>query len=106
MYKLFSLPLALGGMYSMWYYFLGKDELMGYSVSLVMEIDELLDMGYSIEKIEEIIKKCDFVSINPYLTEEDAELLRNYSLRMLPIRYELYIKEKEAKGLKKRLTDS
>ena len=104
-YKLFSLPFALAGMDPMNYYLFDNEKLMGLSISLLIEIDELFDMGYSMEKIEEIIKKCDFVSKNPELTKEDAEWLRNYSLNILPIRYRLYNEEKEGKGLKKRLTD-
>ena len=70
---------------------------------MINETDNLDPEGLDMLKLS---KENTYISINPYLTEEDAELLRNYSLRMLPIRYELYIKEKEAKGLKKRLTDS
>lgn len=80
------------------YYFMFNDEkMMGYSVSLVMEIDELLDMGYIKEKIIKIIMECDFVKIDPELTKEQAEYLRMYSLRMLDVRYKLYLEEKDEK---------
>lgn len=101
-YKLLAIMMSIGdGTYSDYYMF-SNDKLMGYSVNLIIEIDELLDMGYTEEEIGKIITKCDFMKNDFELTEEDGEYLRNYALKVLPIRYELYSEEKDKK-IKKHL---
>lgn len=98
-YKLLALTMSLGQMNDIYsdYFMFSNEKLMGYSVSLVMEIDELLDKGYTKEEITKIIVECDFVTSDSELTKDEAEYLRNYSLRMLDIRYKLYLEEKEQK---------
>lgn len=97
-FKLLALPMTLATNDKYIDYFMFEDKkLMGYSVSLVMEIDELLDKGYIKEEISDLITQCDFVANDPTLTKEEAEYLRNYSLRMLDVRYRLYTDEKDKK---------
>ncbi len=97
--KLLAFAMSLGSINNKYsdYFMFSDEKLMGYSVSLVMEIDELLEKGYTKEEITKIIIECDFMANDSELTKEEAEYLRNYALRMLPIRYELYLKEKEKK---------
>ena len=80
-----------------------SEKLMGYSVSLVMEIDDLLSDGYSKKEIIEIINNCDFRLNDPELTEEEALFLRKDALRILNIRYNLYVEDEKDKTLKKHL---
>ena len=103
-YKLLSMAMGLGCSNDIYsdYFMFNNEKMMGYSVSLVMEIDELLDIGYTKEEIIKIIMECDFTANDPELTEKEAEYLRKYSLRMLDVRYNLYVEEKE-KNLKKHL---
>lgn len=109
-YKLFSLPLELLGIndkfmdFYMFFHIFSDEKLMGYSVSLIMEIDELLDKGYTKEEIIKIINECDFTTNDPELTKEEAEYLKIYSLRALNIRYKLYIEEKEKEHSKEGFT--
>ncbi len=71
-----------------------NDKLLGYSVSLVGEIDELLEAGYTKEEIITFIRESDFTLNDPELTKEDEEYLKNRSFEILDIRYELYIERK------------
>ena len=97
-YELLSMMMSIGNGNTYTDYFMFSNEkLMGYSVSLIMEIDELLDKGYSKEDITIIIMECDFMKNDPELINEEAEYLRGYALRMLDIRYKLYLEEKEQK---------
>ncbi len=97
-YKLLATMMSIGNVNTYTDYYMFSDEkLMGYSVSLIMEIDDLLDSGYSREEIFKIIMECDFMANDSELTKEEAEYLRSYALRMLDVRYELYLEEKEQK---------
>ena len=71
-------------------YFSMHENIMGYSFSLIEEIDELLENGLTKEEIESIIRENDFVAKDPELTKEEGEFLREYSLKMLNIRHKLY----------------
>ena len=102
--KLLAMAMGLGiinGAYDDYYMF-SDEKLMGYSVSLIMEIDELLDKGYKKDEIINIIKECDFCGNDSELTKEEGEYLRNYSIRMLNIRYNLYVKEKNTTKILKK----
>ncbi len=108
--KLLSIPLLLGGMYGSYddFIFCGNDKLMGYSVGLVGEIDDLLDKGYSKDEISEMIKESSFD--NPDLTKEESTILKNHSYHLLDIRYGLFIENKppttEDKGLSKTIKNT
>ena len=102
-YKLLSLITSFGSMNDNTYsdMLLFYDEkLMSYQVSLVMDIDELLDRGYSKEEIINIIISCNFMENDPELSEKEAEYLRKEALRLLDIRYKLYLEEKNKKTKK------
>ena len=71
-----------------------NEKMMGYSVSLVGEIDELLNDGYTKEEISKIIQENDFTAKDPELTQEEGEFLKGYCLRLLDIRYKLYMETK------------
>ncbi len=99
-YKVLSFMLTLNNLSDNPYddiMFMYDEKLMGYSVSLIGEIDELLDKGYSYDEIKEIIRECDFVNNDPELTKEEGEFLRKDALRILNIRYRLYEEEKKIK---------
>lgn len=107
-YKLLALPMLLGNINNTYseYFMFSNEKLMGYSVSLIMEIDELLDNGFTKEEINTLIMECNFINNYPELTKEEGEYLRKYSLRMLDIRYRLYLEEREKiKRLKKEKND-
>ena len=73
------------------------ERLMSYSVSLVSEIIELLDGGYSYDEIKTIIMECDFIKNDPELTAKEGEFLRKDALRILDIRYKIYVEDKNIK---------
>lgn len=79
------------------------EKLMSYSISLVGEIDDLIEEGYTKEEITEIIMKNDFRINHPELTKEEAEFLRKDALRILNIRYRIHMEEKDEGIIKKRL---
>ena len=100
--RLLAMSMALGASSEYVDYYLYSDEkLLNYSVSLVIEIDELLDKGFNKDEITDMIKECDFCEKDPELTKEDGEYLRRHSMKMLDIRYELHEEKKNAKSLKK-----
>ena len=78
------------------------EKLMSASVSLVIEIDDLLDKGYTMPEITELIDKADFKE-KLEISEEDSEILRNHAYRLLGIRYNLYMEEKNKEKTRKRL---
>lgn len=95
-YKALGLPLSLANSCDEYndFLILNSEKMMNYSVSLVIEIDELLEKGYHKEEIQEIIMECDFVKTDPELANEEAEYLKKYALRLLNIRYKLFTDEK------------
>ena len=80
----------------------GDEKLMGASVNLVIEIDELLDGGHTVPEIKELIDKANFKE-KLEVTDDDAKILRNYAYRLLEIRYNLYMEEKNKEKARKRL---
>lgn len=97
--KLLAIAMELGITSSAYdnYYMFSDEKLMNYSISLIMEIDELLDKGYTKDEIATIIKESDFCTSDLELTREEGEYLRSYSNRMLDIRCKLYNEEKSTK---------
>jgi len=107
-YKFYAIAKTLANSYEKFddYLMLNNEKIMGYSVGLVGEIDELLEMGKTKEEIKNLILHNDYVAKDPELTEEEGEFLRNYSLKLLNIRYELYLEakiaeEEEAREIKR-----
>ena len=99
-YKTLSLMTALSNLNDNPYndiMMMYDERLMSYSVSLVSEIIELLDGGYSYDEIKELILECDFVKIYPELAKEEGEYLRKDALKMLDIRYQIYMEDKNIK---------
>ena len=80
----------------------GDEKLMSASVNLVTEIDDLLDKGYTMPEITELIDKANFKE-KLEVTDDDAEILRNHAYRLLGIRYNLYMEEKNKEKTRKRL---
>ena len=99
---LLSLLMSIGNVDDTTYsHFMMFDEkLMGYSVSLVIEIDDLLYNGRTKNEIIDIINDCDFQANNPELTIEEALYLKHEALRLLDIRYELYNENKDKNNKK------
>ena len=99
-YRLFSLITSISNLDNDPYDYImmmDNEKLMGYSVSLVGEIDELLNKGYTYDEIKDIIMTCDFVKNDPELTNEEGEFLRKDALRILNIRYKIYLEDKNIK---------
>ena len=94
-YALSSLLAGIAGDYAEEFIMLDNEKMRGYSISLVNEIDELLEQGKTQEEIVTIIKENDFVAKDPELTKDEGEYLRSYSLKLLDIRYQLFVEEKD-----------
>ena len=99
-YKAFALIGALGNFHDDSYsdiMMMYDEKLMGYSISFVGEIDDLLAEGCSYDEIKELILACDFVKDNPELTMAEGEFLRREALKILAIRYRIYLENKNIK---------
>lgn len=94
-YAISSLLAGIAGDYAEEFLMFDNEKMRGYSVSLVNEIDELLKQGKTKEEVVTIIKENDFVAKDPELTKDEGEYLRNYSLKILNIRYQLFVEEKD-----------
>ena len=94
-YAISSLLAGIAGDYAEEFLMLDNEKMRGYSISLVNEIDELLEQGKTQEEIVTIIKENDFVAKDPELTKDEGEYLRSYSLKLLDIRYQLFVEEKD-----------
>jgi hypothetical protein len=94
-YAISSLLAGIAGDYAEEFIMLDNEKMRGYSISLVNEIDELLEQGKTREEIVTIIKENDFVAKDPELTKDEGEYLRSYSLKLLDIRYQLFVEEKD-----------
>lgn len=107
-YKFYAIAKTLANSYEKFddYSMFNNEKLMGYYIGLVGEIDELLAMGKTKEEIKKLIIENDYVAKDSELTEEEGEYLRGYSLKLLNIRYELYLEgkiaeEEEAREIKR-----
>ena len=92
-YAISSLLAGIAGDYAEEFLMFDNEKMRGYSVSLVNEIDELLKQGKTKEEVVTIIKENDFVAKDPELTKDEGEYLRNYSLKILNIRYQLFVEK-------------
>lgn len=104
--KLLSLMMGIGGMNNNPYndfLIFGDKKLLNYSVSLVLEIDDLLEQGYTKEEITELINMSNFCEKDHSLSNEEGEILKNYAYHILEIRYELFIESKKEEKVKKYL---
>ena len=107
-HKVLSLMMSVSTMNGLSSYyddlmFMYDEKLMGYSVSLVIEIDDLIDKGYNKEEIRDMINDSDFRKNDKELTEEEASYLKKEAYKLLNIRYNIYEEEKDKK-LKKHLS--
>ena len=99
-YRTLSLMTALANLDSNYYddvMFMYDEKLMSYSVSIVGEIIELLENGYSYDEIKKLIMECEYAKVYPELTKEEISFLRKDALKMLNIRYKIYMDEKNTK---------
>ncbi|MBQ3307045.1 MAG: hypothetical protein IJG68_02505 [Bacilli bacterium] len=85
------------------FYLFHNEKLLSYSISLISEIDHLIEQGISKDEIINIIMNCNFTEKDPRLTEGEGNYLKNYSLKLLNIRYEIYLERLEYKKDKKEL---
>ena len=83
--RLFALNCALGGDSLEDIIYMSKDYIRDISVSLILEIRELEEKGYTYEEIFEMINKCDF---NEYdLSDDEKNFLRRDATKTLKIVY-------------------
>ena len=83
--RLFALNSALGGDSIDDIIFMSKDYIRDISVSLILEIRELENEGYTYEEIFEMINKCDFREYN--LSDEEKCFLKRDAVKTLKIVY-------------------
>ena len=105
-YQLLSLMMGIGGMnnnYNNDFLIFGDEKLLNYSVSLVLEIDDLLEQGYTKEEITELINKSNFCEKDSELSSEEGVILKEYAYHILDIRYELFMESKKEEKVKKYL---
>ena len=105
LYKLLSLIMGIGNLSNEELKYLDmpfNEKLMSYSISLVVEIDDLIDEGYSYDEIKEFIRTCDFKKNDKDLTEEEENYLRMDAYRILKIRYNIYNEDKEEERVKEK----
>ena len=99
-YKVMSFMNAIANVDNNYYddvMFMYDEKLMSYSVSIVGEIIELLENGYSYDEIKKLIMECDYQKAYPELTDEEVAFLRKDALKMLNIRNKIYMEEKNIK---------
>ena len=83
--RLFALNSALGGDSLDDIIYMSKDYIRGISISLIFEIRELEEKGYTYEEIFEMINKCDFNEYN--LSDDEKIFLRRDAKKTLKIVY-------------------
>ena len=83
--KLFALNSALGGDSLDDIIYMSKDYIRDISISLIFEIRELEEQGYTYEEIFEMINKCDFNEYN--LSDDEKIFLRRDAKKTLKIVY-------------------
>ena len=79
--KLFALNSALGGDSLDDIIYMSKDYIRDISISLIFEIRELEEQGYTYEEIFEMINKCDFNEYN--LSDDEKIFLRRDAKKTL-----------------------
>lgn len=103
---LLSLMMGIGGMNNNPYndfLIFGDVKLLNYSVSLVLEIDDLLEQGYTKEEITELINKSNFCEKDLELSSEEGVILKKHAYHILDIRYHLFMESKKEEKVKKYL---
>lgn len=83
--RLFALNSALGGDSLDDIIYMSKDYIRDISISLIFEIRELEEKGYTYEEIFEMINKCDFNEYN--LSDDEKIFLRRDAKKTLKIVY-------------------
>jgi len=83
---------------------INDDELFGISMKLLLEIQELIEAGYTINDIREMIIKIDFKEKGYDLLLWQEELLKKDALYILDVRYEIWINNKKIKRKKEKIT--
>lgn len=99
-YKLLALSMSLSSYDD---FLLCDEKLMGYSVNLVIQINDLLDEGYTKEEIYKMIEETNFKERIDNLSDEEAIVLKNEAFRLLEIRYDIYVENNDIKKRKKDL---
>lgn len=66
-------------------YYMSNDDVRNISVSLILEIRELFEKGYSFEKVKELIDSCDFNEYN--LDDDQIDFLKRDANKTLKIVY-------------------
>ena len=79
----------------------GDDKLLGYSMELLLEIQELIEEGYTKDEIRGMIIQTNFRKNDNNISEWEEEMLKKDALFILDIRYEIWLKNKHEKKLKK-----
>lgn len=83
--RLFALNSALGGDSLDDIIYMSKDYIRDISISLIFEIRELEEQGYTYEEIFEMINKCDFNEYN--LSDDEKIFLKRDAKKTLKIVY-------------------
>ena len=105
-FQLVSLMMGIGGMNNNPYndfLIFGDKKLLNYSVSLVLEIDDLLEQGYTKEEITELINKSNSCEKDSELSSEEGVILKEHAYHILEIRYHLFMEIKKEEKKKKYL---
>ena len=72
-----------------------NEKVMGHIFVLTSEINELLEQGYSKEEIQDLIINCNYKQKDESLTDEECKYLKNEALKILDIRYRIYLENKD-----------
>ena len=91
--KLISETLALVSALSSYFgytleetYYLSKEKIMSISISLICEICDLIDKGYTYEEIEALITNAKFEDLD--LSSDEIAFLRRDAKKTLKIKFE------------------
>ena len=79
------------------YDYICNEKVFNYSVQLLTEIMELIESGYSKEKIMELIDNINVSDMEQY----ELESLKLEGYRMLNIRYKIYMENKKIRKYKR-----
>ena len=82
---LFALNSVLGGDSFDDIMYMSKDYIRDISVSLILEIRELEESGYSYEEIFNLINKCNFSEYD--LSDDEKSYLKRDAMKTLKIVY-------------------
>ena len=84
--RLFALNCALGGSHGESFedmIYMSREHIRDLSISLILEIRELEEKGYTYEEILNMINECDFSEYN--LTDEEKGFLKRDAQKTLKI---------------------